>query len=45
MKGRKAFPKYPLFKHNIKKNIKKISPKDNLLSEYCDYICYSEDED
>ena len=44
IKGRKAFPKYPFFKQNNQKNTKKISPNENLLSEYYDYICYSEDE-
>ena len=44
IKGRKAIPKYPLFKHNNQRNTNKISPNENLLSEYYDYICYSEDE-
>ena len=45
IKGRKVAPKYPLFMHNNKSKDKKITANDNLLSDYNDYICYSDDED
>ena len=45
IKGRKVAPKYPLFIHNNKSKDKKITANDNLLSDYNDYICYSDDED
>jgi hypothetical protein len=45
IKGRKIFEKYPLFKDiNKKKDLKKPA-NENLLLDYQDYICYSEDED
>ena len=45
IKGRKVAPKYPLFKHNNKGQDKKITANENLLSDYNDYICFSDEED
>ena len=42
-KGRKIPQKYPLFKK--KNNNKKINENENLISDYYDFICYSEEED
>ena len=42
-KGRKVPQKYPLFKK--KNNNKKINENENLISDYYDFICYSEEED
>ena len=42
-KGRKVQPKYPLFKKRHFNN--KINENENLISDYYDYICYSEEED
>ena len=41
-KGRKVPQKYPLFKK--KNNNKKINENENLISDYYDFICYSEEE-
>ena len=45
IKGRKVAPKYPLFKHNNKGQDKKITANENLLSDYNDYMCFSDEED
>ena len=45
LKGRKVVPKYPLFKRDNQKNKQKITTNENLISDYYDYICYSEDDD
>ena len=44
-KGRKIPQKYPLFKDLNKNKNKKIDLNEKLISEYQDYICYSEDDD
>ena len=45
IKGRKVAPKYPLIKHNNKSKDSKVTANDNLLSDYNDFICYSDEED
>ena len=45
LKGRKVPKKYPFFKKDNKNDNKIISSNENLISEYHDYICYSEDDD
>ena len=45
IKWRKVAPKYPLFKHKNKGQDKKITANENLLSDYNDYICFSDEED
>ena len=44
-KGRKIPQKYPLFKNLNKNKNKNIDLNEKLISEYKDYICYSEDDD
>jgi hypothetical protein len=45
IKGKKVAPKYPLFKHKNKNIDKKVTVNENLLSEYNDYIFFSDEED
>ena len=44
-KGRKIPQKYPLFKNLNKNKNNNIDLNEKLISEYKDYICYSEDDD
>ena len=44
-KGRKIPQKYPLFKNLNKNKNKNLDLNEKLISEYKDYICYSDDDD